>query len=155
MENKANFYPGCYYHVFNHAIASEDLFKDVDNYEYFLKQFNHHLAHYVDLIGFCLLPNHFHLLIQVKWLVKDEIETHNRVLQSFSNFQNGYSKAINKRHERKGRLVQDTINRKRIHDEDNLKNVAKYIYQNPVKHGFCDHPHKWEYCQMDETLLAA
>jgi len=136
MKYKANFYPGRYYHVYNHGIAWENLFKDKDNYPYFLQRYHDHLDPLVELFAYCLMPNHFHLLIRVNDIEENESIVHQKVLQAFSNFQNGYSKAINKRHQRKGRLIQGSINRILVNEENYLETVARYIYRNPVEHGF-------------------
>ncbi len=155
MKNKANFFPGRYYHVFNHGIAWENLFKDKDNYAYFLDRFLDHLSPHVDLHAYCLMPNHFHLLIRVNDIEENELCVHKKVLQAFSNFQNGYTKAINKRHQRRGRLLQGTLNRKLISDERDLVVVANYIYQNPVEHGFCKHADQWPHSWVGDVLKAA
>lgn len=152
---KANFSSGRYYHVFNHGIAWENLFKDKDNYAYFLRRFHQYLDPFVDLYGYCLLPNHFHLLIRVKDIEENECEVHRMVLQAFSNFQNSYSKSINKRHNRKGRLLQGSLNRKLVRDEVYLEMVAEYIYLNPVAHGFCSSPEDWPHLWIRPQLHAA
>ncbi len=55
-----------FYHVFNHAVGSEKLFCSARNYQFFLEKFKMYLSDYIDLFTYCLLPNHFHLLFQVK-----------------------------------------------------------------------------------------
>lgn len=143
VENKALFFPGKYYHVYNHAIAWENFFKESDNYLYFLDRFYHHLQPFADLKAYCLMPNHYHLLIKTKQFHDDPLEVNRIVLQAFGNFHNCYTKSINKRFSRKGRLFQSSLCRIYIPDENYLKNVIQYIWNNPVEHGFCKDPNDW------------
>jgi REP element-mobilizing transposase RayT len=55
-----------YYHVFNHAIGKENLFHTTENYYYFLKKYVQYISPVIDTLAYCLMPNHFHLLIKVK-----------------------------------------------------------------------------------------
>jgi REP element-mobilizing transposase RayT len=152
---KTIFLPGRHYHVFNHAISQELLFKDTDNYFYFTKRMKDHLSKYVEFKAYCLMPNHFHLLIRVKKFSSDEVEVHKTVLQAFSNFQNGYAKAINKRHGRKGRLFQSTVSRVSLFEEEDIRRCAEYIRQNPVEHGFCTTPKRWPHVWLAEAYFNA
>ena len=58
----------------------------------------------------------------------------------FSHLFNAHSKYINKRHETRGALFERSFKRKRIDNEEYLKRVVMYIHDNPVHHGFCEHP---------------
>ncbi|VAW26606.1 hypothetical protein MNBD_BACTEROID06-1301 [hydrothermal vent metagenome] len=57
---------GCFYHIYNRGINSETLFKEARNYSYFLDKYNQYLSPVVNTLAYCLLGNHFHLLILVK-----------------------------------------------------------------------------------------
>lgn len=101
------------------------------------------------------MPNHFHLLIRVKKFSSDEVEVHNTVLQAFGNFQNGYAKAINKRHFRKGRLFQSSISRVHLRDQPDVLRCIEYIRQNPVEHGFVQEPQRWKHVWVAQQDKAA
>ncbi len=58
----------------------------------------------------------------------------------FSDLFNAYSKAFNKRFNRHGSLFERPFKRKVIDNEIYLKQVLLYIHNNPVHHGFCEHP---------------
>ena len=58
--------PTHYYHIYNHAIGSEKLFKRDADYVYFLKKTEQHLKPVCTLLSFCLMPNHFHFVVQIK-----------------------------------------------------------------------------------------
>ncbi len=56
---------GNYYHLFNRGINSENIFKNEENRLYFLRLYNKHLTNAVTTLAYCLLNNHFHLVIRV------------------------------------------------------------------------------------------
>jgi putative transposase len=67
---KEDFYPklleGEYYHIYNRGNNRENIFFSKENYRYFLSKYDKYLSPYLDTYAYCLLPNHFHLLVRVK-----------------------------------------------------------------------------------------
>ena len=57
---------GQYYHIYNRGNNRETLFREERNYPYFLSLFIKHVDPVVDTHAYCLMPNHFHLLVKVK-----------------------------------------------------------------------------------------
>ena len=55
-----------FYHIYNRGNDGTDLFYQDRNYIFFLKKYDNYLSEYVDTYAYCLLPNHFHLLVRVK-----------------------------------------------------------------------------------------
>lgn len=148
--------PSTYYHIFNHANGDEDLFREPENYRYFLQQYYKHINNIAGTYCYCLMPNHFHLLVRIK--AKEAITTHlpgfknlegvaasNLLSKQFSNFFNGYSKAFNKKYERRGSLFLKNFTKKEILQKDYLLAVILYIHLNPVKHAFTHHPADWKW----------
>ncbi|MFN4146174.1 MAG: transposase [Runella sp.] len=151
MKGVVNFEPNCFYHVVNHAVGSENLFRNHDNYLYFLSRYDVHFSPVVETYAYCLMPNHFHLLVRIKSLEALEHEPkykgdiHKFVMQRFSNLLNGYAKAYNIRFERKGALFIDYTKRFLVDSEDYFTAAVAYIHQNPVKHGFVKDMADWRY----------
>ena len=56
----------CYYHIYNRGNNRETLFKEERNYRDFLKLYAKHIEPIADTFAYCLLPNHFHLLVRIK-----------------------------------------------------------------------------------------
>ena len=54
------------YHIYNQGNNKEPIFFTDDNYYYFLEKMKKHLLPYVDLLCYCLMPNHFHWLVITK-----------------------------------------------------------------------------------------
>lgn len=77
----------------------------------------------VEIIAYCLMPNHFHLLLrQVK---KDGISIF------LGNFSNSYSRYFNTTSERKGSLFEGRFKAVRIQNQDQIDHVSRYIHLNP------------------------
>ena len=54
------------YHIFNQGNNKQQIFFQNRNYDYFLFKMEKHLLPYVDVIAYCLMPNHFHWLVRTK-----------------------------------------------------------------------------------------
>jgi putative transposase len=106
-------YPGVFYHIYNRGNNRENIFREERNYTYFLHLYHRHITPIAETYAYCLLKNHFHLLIRVKDSTIGETAS-----QKFSNFFNAYSKAINLAYQRSGALFQRPF--KRIPVTDNL-----------------------------------
>ncbi len=131
---------GKYYHIYNRGINSDILFKENDNYNYFLKLYETHIDPIAETFAWCLMKNHFHFLIRIKEV--NEIKTAIKIQpsQSFSNLFNAYTKAFNKKYHRHGALFERPFRRKWVNFDTYFQNLIIYIHNNPVHHNICDHP---------------
>lgn len=59
------FEKGYLYHVYNQGNNRRDIFFNQHNYLFFLEKMKKHLLPYADVLGYCLMPNHFHWMILV------------------------------------------------------------------------------------------
>ena len=156
-----------YYHIFNRTNNKEFLFKEEENYRFFLEQVKKYIVPIADIFSYCLMPNHFHFVLRIKGDNKLNIFVEKRskinqikdlqgfenlegltskfISQQFSNLFNSYTKAINKKYNRKGSLFTPRFKRKEINAEEYLKQVIIYVHLNPVHHrvssGFEIFPH--------------
>jgi REP element-mobilizing transposase RayT len=145
-----------YYHIFNRGNNRENIFIEERNYLYFMELYVHHIASVANTYAYCLLRNHFHLLVCIK--SESEIQT-SRVIRNevsgtrkvsspslqFGNFFNAYAKAINQAYARTGSLFQKPFGRILVTDNAHLLHLVRYIHYNPQKHGFVDDYRKWPY----------
>ncbi|WP_235954891.1 transposase [Cyclobacterium salsum] len=107
----------------------------------------------VDTYAYCLMPNHFHLLIGVcedlsGFQNLTGLTSHpskNPAIKAFADFFNSYTKAINKRFNRKGNLFIRGFKKKPILSEQQWQETFLYIHFNPVKHGFVKNHPKWKW----------
>lgn len=154
------------YHIFTHANAHDNLFKEKRNYYYFLKRLKDYLLPIADVLAYSLLPNYFHLLLKFK--TKEEIlkffrekteneefnfdEEHKFLMQQISNFLNSYSKSFNNTYGRKGTLFINFLKRKKVADEKYLMKVLHYIHNNAVNHGIVNRIEDWEFTSYNSYL---
>ena len=146
---------GYFYHIYNRGNNSEKIFFSEENYAYFLKLLTKYIFPVADIYAYCLLNNHFHILVRIK--EKNEIEINKlkfstvekpkevSASRQFSHFLNAYSQAVNKKYARTGSLFEKRFVRKRISDNHYLRQVILYINTNPLKHNLVEKPkdYKW------------
>lgn len=136
------FKPGCYYHVFNRGNNKEKIFLREGNYRYFLKLLKKHLSPIADFYSYCLLSNHFHILLKIKdeyKLPKQIILGDKKLHQPFSNLFNAYAKAFNKENNRIGSVFQEHLKRVELDSNDYLIQLIVYINTNPNHHSVGDY----------------
>ncbi|NML57816.1 transposase [Chryseobacterium cheonjiense] len=153
MSNTENFECGYVYHIYTHANAKDLIFREEENYKYFLEKLIKYIIPIAEIYAYCLLPNHFHLLLRFKNL--DDVlseDGHKYLMKQFSNLLNGYAKAYNKRYNRKGSLFLDYLKRKRVNDEKYLIKLLHYIHNNPVNHGFVEDIGEWKYSSYNSYI---
>ncbi len=133
-----------YYHIYNRGNNRQLIFFERDNYLYFLRQLKKHLIpNSVDIIAYCLMPNHYHLLVYLK------TEGFSKLMQAFSL---SYTKAINKRHERLGSLFQGRFQAIHVDREEYLLHLTRYIHLNPVKANLVEKAEDWEFSSYQEYI---
>lgn len=59
------FEEGHLYHLFNQGNNREQIFYSRENYLFFLNKIQQHILPHADILAWCLMPNHFHLMIYV------------------------------------------------------------------------------------------
>ena len=116
-----------YYHIYNRGINGCLIFENDENKIYFLKQLSRYLDGKISIFAYCLMGNHFHLVIRLE-------EEEKIVTQAFSNFFNSYAKAFNKQTERTGSLFEKHFKRIRLKGDDYLKQLILYVHLNPKYH---------------------
>lgn len=78
----------------------------------------------MEIFAFCLMPNHFHLLLKQK---------EERGISKFMNiFQNSHVRYLNTKYDRKGPLFQSIFKAIRIETDEQFLHVVRYILLNPV-----------------------
>jgi putative transposase len=158
MSNPEPLQYGKVYHVYNRGNNGENLFIEERNYRYFLQLYIKHVHPVVDTYAYCLLRNHFHLLVRVKSEeeVRDLRDLTGRMGTSdanlsglkppsryFSNLFNAYAKAINKAYERTGALFERPFRRIEVAEPAYFAHLVTYIHRNPELHGFVDDFREW------------
>jgi REP element-mobilizing transposase RayT len=58
--------PNNSYHIFNHANGFENIFTEDENYRFFLDKYSRYILPIAETYAYCLLPNHFHLVVRIR-----------------------------------------------------------------------------------------
>jgi putative transposase len=170
MSSPLPLYPGQYYHIYNRGNNRENIFREECNYSYFLKLYTKYILPIADTFAYCLLKNHFHLLVRIKDLtgsntdltgssanlsgpkIESGPKTEENASQAFSNFFNAYSKAFNKEYERAGALFQRPFGRKLVLKDEYFLVLIVYIHQRPQRHGLISDFREWKFSSYNSIL---
>jgi len=140
------------YHVVNHSLEGLNLFNNKRAYQRFIdllsfyyrappvrfSYFNRadkenririneimiHAEKQVDIIAFCLMPNHFHLILRQN--------KENGISSFVSKVENSYVRYFNIKNERKGPLFEASFYAGRIENQEQLDHISRYIHLNPL-----------------------
>jgi putative transposase len=141
--------PGCLYHIYNHAVGNDKLFRSDDNYYYFLKRYQHFIDPVAETYTYCLMPNHIHLFVEIRNVIQlpfdSKYNTSQFVSKQFSNLFSSYSQAYNKQQGRMGNLFISNFKRKLIDNDEYFMRLMRYIHFNPVSHGFSKTISEWRF----------
>lgn len=153
-----------FYHIYNRTVDKQLMFKNAGNYTFFLKKFDEYLSPVIDLYTYCLLGNHFHILLRVKPLedlttfkklsnLQLDKSTHDMVSHQFKKFFQSYAMAFNKQQNRIGTLFQTPFKRALIDQDEYFTQLVYYIHSNPQIHGLIDDFRKWEWSSYSRILI--
>jgi putative transposase len=136
-----------YYHVYARGNNKAEIFLDTEDYNFFVNLFKRylsrkqqfdkfgapysHLFNRLELICYCLMPNHFHLLVY-----QVEQKSMKVFMQSLLT---SYSRYFNKKYSRSGSLFETRYKASLIYNQGYLEHITRYIHLNP-KH-WRDHPY--------------
>lgn len=130
---------GGYYHVYNRGVEKRTIFLDDQDYTVFLGLIKKYLAGEkaarenrhayvrldgeIKLLAYCLMPNHFHLL-----LFQTNADGITRFMRRLAT---GYAMYFNNRYGRVGALFQGKFKAARINSDGYLQHISRYIHLNP------------------------
>jgi putative transposase len=148
--------PGEHYHVYNRGADKRKIFLDRADYERFISLLYLansgiplHRSDYrtkdpkeiflipreaplVDIGAYCLMPNHFHILLHE--------HSEGGISTFMQKLTTGYTMYFNKRHERRGTLLEGTFKAQHVGQDEYLKYLFAYIHLNPI--GIIEHEWK-------------
>ncbi len=118
-------YPGAYYHVMNRGNRREDIFITDSDRKTFVDGLADSCETYdVRLIGYVLMPNHFHLLVQTPQANLSEFMRHFLVT---------YTVRFNRRNDRTGHVFQGRFKSLLVEEDEYLLPLSRYIHLNPIR----------------------
>ena len=137
-----------YYHLYNRGVAKNDIFLGPQDYSVFLSYLKEYLSppipptpeelklmeytyfrknyhESINLLAFCLMPNHFHLLVK---------QNEARAIESFMrSLLIRYSTYFNRHYQRVGHVFQDVYKGVLVNQEGYFLWLSRYIHRNPLE----------------------
>jgi putative transposase len=135
----------CIYHILNRGNAKQNVFYKTHDYEAFIKLMREAKEKYIiKLFAYCLMPNHFHMLIMViqpeefikymHWLMTSHVRRyHSHYGTSGHIWQGRYKSFI-------------------IQKDNHFLTVLKYILRNPVRAGLTKTPAEWQWSSYKSLI---
>src|SRR3989344_6017769 len=135
-----------YYHLYNRGVAKTNIFLDKADYKTFLGYLKFYLSvpslqglslkvspsrqlknyeQRIKLLAYCLMPNHFHLLVY-----QENLDDINYFMRSLCT---KYSMYFNKKYHRVGHVFQGSYKAVLVSSEPQLVYLSKYIHRNPLE----------------------
>jgi len=157
MLRKIIFSPNEYYHIYNRGVDKRVIFLDDDDRRRFVDLL--YLANsdssynYSDIVrskgricykeierpnllvnigAWCLMPNHFHLLLKERDLLEDGPQVKSGISIFMKKLLTGYSMYMNKKYQRRGALFEGNFGAKHLDSDEYLKYQYAYIHLNPI-----------------------
>jgi len=107
---------GHIYHIYNQGNNRQKIFFENENYHFFLKKMQIHLLPYCNILAYCLMPNHFHWMVEVTHTHTTHGVSQSHPVSSLGNTNlnnsigillRSYTRAMNKRFNQSGSLFRD------------------------------------------------
>jgi len=122
---------GDFYHIYNRAVTNNKLFIEERNYWFFISKIKKYLLNTTDILAYCLMPNHYHLVVKLRDI---------NLPTSMQRLAMSYTGAFNKVYGRSGHLFQGRYQMRLIHSLKHLVQVVNYIHLNPCSAGLTRSP---------------
>jgi len=98
----------------------------------------------VDIIAYCIMPTHFHLLVRQ---VEDD-----GVSNFIGNVSGSYARGFNAWQKRRGFLWEGRFKNVPVRTDEQLLHLTRYIHLNPVTAGIVEKPEQWKYSSYKEYI---
>jgi REP element-mobilizing transposase RayT len=139
-------YEGAWHHVMNRGIDHARIFDDVAARVFLLELRDACDRYDVQVHGYCILPNHYHLLLCTP---KAGLSV---AMQSLSS---RFTQSVNRHRERDGPLFKGRFRSVPIKDNAHLAKVSQYIHANPVQAGLVAKQEDWRWSSAGAYLGVA
>ncbi len=156
-----------YYHVFSRSIGKFVVFNNTHEFQRFLKlldffrfeNFNYKYSEFnelgamkqikildslyqdpnvlVEIVAFCLMPTHFHLILKQK--------NTNGISSYISRVLNGYARYFNVKHRRTGPLWAGRFKDVLVNNDKQMLHLTRYVHLNPISANLVKNPEEWQF----------
>ena len=137
-------YPGAWYHVMNRGRRREEIFFSRKDYLLFLDTLREAVNEWrLQVAAYCLLPNHYHLLVQ----------TPEGNLSRCMRHVNGvYTQRFNRLHETEGQLFRGRYKAIIVEQDNYLLELLRYVHLNPVRANIVKTPEEYQWSSHNGYL---
>lgn len=140
-------YENEYFHIYNRGVGKGKLFDSPDNYAFLLSKVGDaFVPSETKIICYCLMPNHYHFVIQQ--LVQDGISRLTALVF------NSYAKALNKQRGTTGHVFEAKYKIKHIDSENYLLWLSRYVHRNPKEAQLVKRCVDWEFSSLYDLVSA-
>ena len=137
-------YPNAFYHVMDRGAGRHPIYLVDDDYEMFFEVVKETSRFFdIRLICFCLMPNHYHLLIQTP---KANLSRAMRHLNGV------YTQRFNRYHKKDGPLFRGRYKAILVQEDSYLTHLIRYIHLNPVQANLTDDLSKYPWTSHRQYL---
>jgi REP element-mobilizing transposase RayT len=131
-------------HVYNRGVNRSKLFFTLWNYDFFVTRMERFLPPSgIAILAYCLMPNHYHLLLQVH---------EDRLSKAMQRMTMSYATSLNNVYRRTGPVFTGRYRTVPVVSDGQLVHVSGYIHRNPVVGGMVEDPEDWPYSSFREYL---
>lgn len=138
-----NYMESSFFHIMVQGLNKEYIFNsNIDKKEYLRIIQNTKIQYNIEIVSYCIMDNHVHLLVGVK---------KNEELSKFMHKVNTlYALYYNKKYDRVGYVYRNRYKSQIIYSEKQFYTCINYIHNNPVKAGICKNPYEYEYSSFKD-----
>lgn len=146
------------YHVYNRGNNQQPIFFKPENYIFFLEKVRRYIRPKCNLLAYCLMPNHFHFLLQATpdsvTIKQTQLISQTELSDGFRQLLSTYTQAINKQENRTGSLFSQNTKAKLVSCDETKIDYSllclNYIHQNPVRAGLVKIAEDWLYSSFPD-----
>lgn len=135
------------YHIYNRGVSKRRIFQNDKDYRFFLyKLFYYRQKYSIKIASYCLMPNHFHLLLQ-------STKKSENVAMFMKGLQLSYAFYFNKTYKHSGHVFESSYKNKTITSLAHFIKIMEYIEMNPVRKKLVSKPEDWPYSGRPDVIL--
>ena len=142
-----------FYHVYNRGVNGMEIFRDEEDYRFFERLLTRHLSREIErdrygreymnfsgnmeLHAYCLMPNHYHLLL---------FQKEKKMLEKFmSTVVTPYTGYFNRKYKRRGPLYESPYKAVMVDGGGGALHVSRYVHLNPIGYRVWEHSSYGDY----------